>query len=45
MVTHKTWSFKMAFDYRDLKGKILLFWIVGHFIGCSCLQVVKNNEK
>ena len=45
MVTH---SFKMAFDYRDLMGTILVFWIVGHFIGCGRLQVVKtmeNNEK
>ena len=45
MVTQTTWSFKMAFDYWDLMGKIRVFWIVGHFVGCGRLQVVKNNEK
>ena len=45
MVTRKTWSFKMAFDYWDFMGKIPVFWIVGNSVGCGHLQVVKNNEK
>ena len=45
MVAHKTWSFKMASNFRDLMGKILVFWIVGHSIGCGRLQVVKNENN